>query len=132
MSTKKSCGWNLPYSLNTDVVIIVNESSFIGLFIGKSSLYTNLIFFKSFPYSTLSPPLIVSISFLISSQTSSHFFKSFPYSTLSPPLIVSISFLISSQTSSHFFETFFFHLHHARLNTYFHFSFKVTNHFINH
>ena len=68
-------------SLKTNLVIIVNKRSFIGLFSGKSSLDSNLIFFKSFSNSYFSPPLMVSIYFLVPSQTSLYFFKTFLFSS---------------------------------------------------
>ena len=50
--------------------IIVNICNFNGLFNGKLSCVLHLIFVKSLPYSPFFPLFIVSISFLIPSQSS--------------------------------------------------------------
>ena len=56
------------------LTIIVNRCNFNGLFNGKLSSVLNIMFMKSLPYSSFLPPsFIVSISFLIPSQSSVYF-----------------------------------------------------------
>ena len=57
----------------TDLTIIVNMRSFNGLFNGKWSSVSNLIFIKYLTHLNVLPPFIVSILFLISFQSSVYF-----------------------------------------------------------
>ena len=86
-------------SLITHLITIVNKRSFIGLFSGKLSLDLNLIFFKSFPFSIFSPPLIVRI--WTTSQTSLYFFETSLFSFTSPKTKYLFTFFFQSDQSFH-------------------------------
>ena len=79
----------------TVLTIIVNMCRLHGLFNGKSSSGSNLIFVKSLPYLH---------------TTELH----------SPPFIVSILFLIPSQSSVYFLNTSLFSSEESKINIYFH------------
>ena len=71
----------MPSSSKIHLTIIVNRCKFNSLFNGKLSSVLNLIFIKSLPYSPFLPPFIVSISFLIPSQSSVYFFNTSYFSS---------------------------------------------------
>ena len=58
-----------------DLTIIDNMQSINGLFHGKLSSVSNLVFMKSLPYLPFLLPFIVPILFLIPSQSSVYFFN---------------------------------------------------------
>ena len=71
----------MPSSSKIHLTIIVNRCKFNSLFNGKLSSVLNLIFIKSLPYPSFLPPFIVSISFLIPSQSSVYFFNTSYFSS---------------------------------------------------
>ena len=73
---------NIYHPWKTDLVIIVVLWIFSVLFKGKLSSALNLIFMKSFSYSPGLPQFIVTVSFLIPSQTSVCFINTSLFSSV--------------------------------------------------